>query len=501
MHILDAKEMRAWDDYTMQQEPIASIDLMERAASKCFDWLKGNNYLGRSFLIFCGPGNNGGDGYALARLLLGQGSDVNVYQLDGEKQPSADNLANQERLKAAGLSIHIIHQLSELPELTQENIIIDALYGMGLSKPLCGMDAEVATYLNNSGAEIISIDLPSGLFSDQSSCHNVTIRASHTLTFQTMKLGLLLAENAESFGEVHVLDIGLHPGFLRDKESPFELLSMDTVRSIHQPRNPFAHKGDHGHAALVAGSEGMMGAAILAARGCLRSGVGKLTCYIPRIGYNIMQQSVPEAMVKISGEEWITGHEEMLVHEAVGIGPGLGLHIKPDVFQDLLQSSTGPVVLDADALNLLAADPLSYSNIFPGSVLTPHPKEFDRIYGAHDNEFERIHKAVERAKKDHFVIVLKGHHTLIALPSGKAWFNSTGNAGMAKGGSGDVLTGLITGLMAQGYSSQQAAMLGVYLHGLAGDLAATELSQEAMIAGDLVNYLGKAFLKISAEGL
>jgi NAD(P)H-hydrate epimerase len=290
------------------------------------------------------------------------------------------------------------------------------------------------------------------------------------------------------------LDIGLHKDF--DDAGKFRMITEKQVCSIYKQRNPFTHKGHFGHAALVTGSQGLMGAATLAAAACMRSGVGKLTCYVPAIGYQIMQLAVPEAMARISGEEYVVNYDPVFKHESIGTGPGIGFQVKPELLEQIFGCGV-PLLLDADILTLLSKHPALLSKIPSGSVMTPHPKEFDRMFGSQVSEFGRINLAIDKANELNIVIVLKGHHTLIALPNAQPCFNTTGNAGMATGGSGDVLAGLITGLLAQGYTSQEAAILGVWLHGHAGDLAAKEISEEAMIAGDIVQYLGKAFQSLS----
>lgn len=269
------------------------------------------------------------------------------------------------------------------------------------------------------------------------------------------------------------------------------------VNKILKPRDPFTHKGNYGHACLVAGSYGMMGAAVLCAKGCLRSGVGKLTCFIPKVGYGVMQTSIPEAMVKVCGKKYIKEIDDLNNFDVLGIGPGIGIYKSHALLlQKIFLEYKKPIVIDADALNILSANKKLLQRIPAESIITPHPKEFERLFGKSDSDIERTAQALQMSHQYKIFIVLKGHHTLIAAPDGKTWFNSTGNAGMATGGSGDVLTGILTGLLAQGYSSLEACLLGVYLHGLAGDIAAEELSQNALIAGDIIDNLGNAFKQV-----
>jgi len=501
MKILNAEQIRAWDQYTIQHEPITSIDLMERAALKCFEWLEDNHWFVYSFSIFCGKGNNGGDGLAIARMLAERGCAVSVNILEFGHKGTDDFQVNLAKLhQFPSVTIQFIQDETNFHSLPNENVVIDALFGSGLTRPLEGMTAKLVEHLNKSRCAIISIDIPSGMSVDQSSKGNIIVKANYTLSFQCFKPAFLVAENSAFLGEVVILDIGLLPEFLPGIEARFELIDRSLVNTIYKARNPFAHKGNFGHALLVGGSYGKLGAAVLSAKACLRSGVGLLTCFIPKCGYDILQTAIPETMVLTdTNSSMITNvDDDVLEYEAIGIGPGLGTASETRAaMKELLSIYKKPIVIDADGLNGLSMEkPIATLPHF--SILTPHPKEFERLFGECTNDFERIGKAVTNAKLLNCLIVLKGHHTCIAMPSGKCYFNSTGNAGMATPGSGDVLTGILTGLLAQGYSSEQAAVLGVYLHGLAGDIAAEECSQEAMIAGDIVTYLGRAFKQIEA---
>jgi NAD(P)H-hydrate epimerase len=516
MKILSAEEIRQCDQYTIQHEPIASIDLMERAASKCVDWLDKNGYVENTsptesfrqeFSIFCGKGNNGGDGLAIARMLSEKKYPVTVNILEFGHKGTEDFQINLARLhQYPDIEIRFIQTEENFHEQNKNEIIIDALFGSGLNRAIEGVTAKLIEHINQSGCEIISIDIPSGLFTDASSKAplpdgqgNTIIKAKHTLSFQSYKLAMLVAENSEYVGEVHILDIGLLQDFYNSIQNPFELVDGTIIQTIYKPRNRFAHKGNFGHALLVAGSYGKIGAAVLSAKACLRSGVGLLTCHIPKCGYDILQTFVPEAMVITDvNEEFITKIDDDLTkYKTIGIGPGIGIAAETKkMLKELLKNYRSPIVLDADALNIMASQKTFLKSIPPGSILTPHQKEFERLFGESDNDFDRIQQAMQKAKELNCVIVLKGHHTLIATPEGKFFFNSTGNAGMATAGSGDVLTGIITGLLAQGCNSDEAAILGVYLHGLAGDFAAKEFSMEAMIAGDIIKNLGLAFTSL-----
>jgi NAD(P)H-hydrate epimerase len=470
---------------------------MERAASKCVDWLEENGFMENSFSIFCGKGNNGGDGLAIASMLAEKKYPVKVYVLEFGHKGTDDFQQNLSRLhNYLDGEIFFIQTEDNLPELNRNEIVIDALFGSGLNRAVEGVTAKLIDHINNSGCEIISIDIPSGLFVDHSSNGNTIIKAKQTLSFQCYKPAFLVAENAAYIGQVHILDIGLQKGFLNSIHGQFELQDDEIIHSIYKPRNRFAHKGNFGHAFLIAGSYGKMGAAILSAKACLRSGAGLLTCHIPKCSYDILQSSVPEAIVSTDfNSSFNTKLEtDLSSYDAIGIGPGIGTASETKtLLKEFFETYRHPVVLDADALNIIASQKEMLQLIPAGSILTPHPKEFERLFGESDNDFDRIFLALQKAKELNTVIVLKGHHTFIATANGRGYFNSTGNAGMATAGSGDVLTGILTGLMAQAYNPAEAAIFGVYLHGLAGDFAAKELSMEAMLAGDIIENLGAAF--------
>jgi len=497
MKVLSADKIREWDQYTISHEPVSSIELMERAARACVQWIEKTGYQEQHFNIFCGKGNNGGDGLAIARLLTARKYPVKVFILEFGHKGTDDFQVNLARLhEYPEVEIKFIQSNDHFPSLDKDEIIIDALFGSGLNRGLEGVTAELVDHLNNTGCRVISVDIPSGLFVDRSSKGNKVIRADHTLAFQCYKPAFLVAENGPYTGDVAILDIGLHPDFYRIANAEMEMIDKEHVRSLYKPRNRFAHKGKFGHVLLIVGSHGKMGAAILTAKACLRCGAGLVTCHVPKSGYEIMQSSVPEAMVITDpNNSMITKiDEDLSKYNVIGIGPGIGtVRETKQALQELFKTFQKPMVLDADALNCLASEYKLIKQIPPGSILTPHPKEFERWFGESKNDFERIELARQKANELNLVIILKGHHTLVASPGGKLYFNSTGNPGMAKAGTGDVLTGVLSGLLAQGYSSFDAALLGVYLHGLAGDLAAENFSEEGIIATDIINQLAQSF--------
>ncbi len=499
MKILNARQIHEWDEYTINNEPISSNELMERAAGKCVHWIEENNLADNSFVIFCGKGNNGGDGLVIARMLSKKQCPVSVYILEFGHLGTEDFQINLERLhNYPEVEIKFIQSEEHFPTINADEIIVDALFGSGLNRPLEGVTAKLVEHINKSGCKTISIDVPSGLPIDHSAKGTI-IKANDTLSFQVFKLAFLMQENFPFIGNVHILDIGLHPGFYKSVETDHEIIDEDIISSIYKPRNEFAHKGNFGHALIIAGSYGKMGAAVLCTKACLHSGAGLTTCHIPKCGYEIMQADVPEAMVMTDfNSSFVTKVEDDLQKfDSIGIGPGIGTAAETKkLLQDVFNTYKKPLVLDADALNIISSDKELLKKIPANSILTPHPKEFERLFGKTEGDFERLRLAQRKAQELNLVIVLKGHHTSIATPGGKTYFNNTGNAGMAKGGSGDVLTGIITALTGQIKDTVEAAIFGVYLHGLAGDIAAEKYSEEAMVAGDIIENLGKAFLSI-----
>ena len=498
MKILSVDKIRKADAYTIEHEPIQSIDLMERAATQLFNWIIKRVDKTHAFKVFVGPGNNGGDGLALSRMLAEADNSVNVYIIRYTDKTSTDFQVNFDRaVKLEKILISDIKQTADFPEIDEEDVIIDAIFGSGLTRPVTGFVGDVITLINKTAAIKVAIDAPSGLFSDESSLHSdgAILRADYTLSFQFPKLAFMMPENDAFVGRWHILDIGLHHEYINSVPTDNFYTITEDVDPLIKNRSKFSHKGTFGHALLIAGSYGKIGAAVLASEACLRSGVGLLHVHIPKVGYQIMQTALPEAMISLDRyENYFSEVPDLTMYNTVGIGPGLGMeHQTQMALKLLIQEFNAPMVFDADALNILSENPTWLSFLPAGSILTPHPKEFERLTGKWEDDFEKLHKQRDFAKRYNIYLVLKGAHTSICTPDGKCYFNSTGNPGMATAGSGDVLTGIITGLLAQGYTPGQAAVLGVYLHGLAGDKAANKLGQEAMIAGDMVNKLGKAF--------
>jgi len=501
MKLFRTSEVHNIDAYTIAHEPIADIDLMERAAGKLFGWVTAHFDKDRRVMVFTGPGNNGGDSLALARMLAGAGYVVEDYFLRFTDKISNSCRINLERLEKTGkVPVKMIRSEEELPEVTSGVLVIDGIFGSGLTRPLRGLPEKAVARINASGAAVVAIDVPSGLFGEDNTENDAEkiLKADYTLTFQFPKLSFFFPENEAFTGEWVVLDIGLHPDIIAATPTPYHYLTDADVAGWIRPRKKFSHKGTYGHAMLISGSCGRMGAAVLASRGCLRSGVGLLTVHVPRLGNDILQTAVPEAMLESDQSDILFSEvPDLTPYSAVGAGPALGTRSNSQkALHALITTAKVPLVLDADALNMLAMHPEWYEELPEGTVLTPHPKEFERLAGPAVNGYERVHKALDFAVKYKVIVVLKGAHTAIASPAGEVWFNMTGNPGMATAGSGDVLTGIILGLLAQRYDPFDAARIGVFIHGLAGDRAREERGEEALIASDIIENMGKAFQEI-----
>ena len=504
MKILTGGQFRELDSYTIEHEPIASIDLMERASQAITAALLERFGHERRFVVFSGPGGNGGDGLAVARMLAATGCDVEAFLFNVTGRLNPDCATNLERLhQVENVLTHEITSEFTFPELRPTDIIIDALFGTGLNKPLGGGFALVTKRINQMGSTVVAIDVPSGLMCEDNAYNDSTaiIRAKLTLSLQTMKLAFLFPENEKYVGEVQLLDIGLSKEVEASLKTHLWLTEPEDVRPLLRTRSRFAHKGSMGHALLVAGSRGMAGAAILAARAALRSGVGKVSVHTPHANTDILQITVPEAIVQMDiDQEFVSSALEASNYQAIGIGPGLGQsRYTATPIHDYITQQAAPMVLDADALNHLADHREWLADLPTDCILTPHPKEMERIVGHCANSFDRMNRARGLAIAHHCFVILKGRYTMVCAPTGDVFFNTTGNSGMATAGSGDVLTGILTALLAQGYLSSEAAILGVWLHGLAGDFAASALCEESLTASDIINHLPPAFKSLTSN--
>lgn len=500
--ILSIQAIRQADEITILQEPVASVDLMERAASKCFDWLKSRLDKDRCIKIFCGQGNNGGDGLAIGRMLADSSFNVELYLIIHSEHSSPDYQVNLQRSREQALiKEYIIDNEHDIPIIEPDCLLIDALFGSGLTKDVEGLPAKLVQAMNSSGAVIISIDVPSGLRGDEPSSGQI-VKADYTLSFQVPKLAFFFPENDLYIGEWHVLPIGLSARFIEDVPSKDFLIDADDLRPLLKTRHKYEHKGSFGHGLLISGGFGKMGASILASRAALRSGAGLVTAHIPSLGNTIIQTAVPEAM---TSNDPSPAHFSMVPalgkFNAIACGPGIGTHDETaTALKLLIQNTTVPLILDADALNILSENQTWLGFLPSNSILTPHVKEFERITGKCTDSFERHEKQREFSKKYGVYVVLKGAYTCISFPNGDCYFNPVGNPGMATGGSGDVLTGILLGLMARGYTSSSSCLLGTYLHGYAGDIAAQRKGMESMIAGDIIDCLPGSFQSLTDQG-
>ncbi len=494
MKILTAAQTRQADAFTIANEPILSIDLMERAARELYFWFRKNLRNKPEIWIFCGKGNNGGDGLALSRMLLLTGWKVVTFVVEHSENASEDFKLNFERLKSLKSDIHFIRSVSDFLSPKQEIVVVDAVLGSGMNKPLRGLILELVVELNHLKNQVVSIDIPTGLFADNNSQNNLehVLKCNCTLTFQAPKYSFLFPETGVCVGQFTVLDIGLHRNFLEEVKSKNHFLTAENIEEIFRPKTKFDHKGKNGHAVLVGGSLGKMGAIGFSAKACLKAGAGLVTVQAPKQWISVLQSFAPEVMAKaVEGENIL---EDIIIEEGktYGFGPGLGLDAKTQkALLSAMKKVTAPVVLDADALNTLSIN--AAWNLVPAhSILTPHLGEFAGMTGVKTLGLEALNLAKEFSKKYNLIVVLKGAHTAILSPTGETFFNSTGNAGMATAGSGDVLTGMITSFLAQGYSPVEAAKLGVYLHGLSGDKAVVCKGLSGLTAIDILENVPTA---------
>ncbi len=501
MKIFTSKQLKELDAYTIKHEPVDSYDLMERAAKAMTEEVLQRFGTNRRIVVFAGSGNNGGDALAMARLLAGNGVNTEVFlfnigsRISPECEKNAKRLAGVKNAKFTEITTQF-----EPMALSKDDIIIDGLFGTGLNKPLNGGFAGLVRYINSQPAYVISIDVPSGLMCEDNSFNVLQniVRADMTLTVELPKLAFFFADMASYIGEVVPVPINLNKEYIETTTTPFSTVGCEDVCDLLKKRNVFAHKGTFGHALLIAGCYGMAGASILSGKACLRSGVGKLTIHVPACNKEILQQSVPEAVLSIdSGTRFFSNAENSVPYNAVAIGPGLGNFRDTDnAFIEQVRNCGAPLVIDADGLNILSEHKSWISQLPRKTILTPHPGEFLRLTDCDNDSYKMLMKAREMAMQYQLYVILKGHYTFVNTPEGHTYINTSGNPGMATAGSGDVLTGILLALLAQGYTRDEACRLGVFLHGLAGDLAAVRWGQESMLASDIIEGLSGAFQKL-----
>lgn len=503
MKIFTARQIKEADAFTIHQEHINTADLMERAANACLQWIREKYAPGTSFLTICGMGNNGGDGLALTRMLLQEGFKAKAVILKHAAAFTEDTAQNFRLLhQLAPQHVQLLDPGNFITEVPENIVLIDALFGSGLNRAIEGWLADFILGCHELANEKIAIDLPSGLPADSlPEEHTAVFQANHTLSFQLYKRSFFHPEAAIFTGSVHLVDLQLSASFIAATHTQYYVLDKAIAKDLYQQRDPFGHKGTFGKAVIVGGSYGKIGAISLCTRATLRSGAGLVYVLAPDCGYDVLQIAASEALFISGGQHEIRDWDIPEGKVAIGIGPGMGTSASTqNAFAGFLANNKLPLVLDADALNLIAAQQELLQLLPAGSILCPHPKEFERLFGKTSNSMSQTELARAKAMKHNIFIILKGHHTAILSPSGACWYNNNGNAGMATGGSGDVLTGIITGLLAQGYSPQAASLLGVYLHGKSGDIAAAKNGVEALIASDIIQFLGKAFLSLKEDG-
>lgn len=498
MKLYTADQIKLWDELSIEAQGITSLELMERASKSFVDWfMQETDCADKLVHVICGPGNNGGDGLAIARMLHQNFFEVRVYRLSPDGHFSKDNEENFDRLPTrTEIFAGNISDAEDFPPIDKSDVVIDAILGIGVNRPLDAIIADFVFYINNSGAKVYSVDIPSGLFPEQHTSHPA-IKASKTVTFGIPKISFFYKENQAHLGEWTSLSIGLDKSY--NNKTDIYLIDHTFISNLINRRSRFDHKGTFGHALLICGSKGMMGAALLSGKASLRSGVGLLSIHCPSNGSNIIQIGLPEAIV--SEDRHATCFSEvpnLSNFDAIGIGCGLGQNnISLQAFELMLEQCKEPLVIDADGLNLISWNKTLLQKIPLNSILTPHPKEFERLFGPSESSFERQNKQRTLSKELGVYIVLKEAYTKISCPDGSLYINTSGNPGMATAGSGDVLTGIITGLLAQSYSPKESALIAVFIHGTAGDIANSEYDESALIASDIIGKLGAAFKSVS----
>ena len=491
MKIFNASQVKEADAVSIQKQNSTSTELMERAATKAFQWIQ-NKFTNTetTFHVFCGQGNNGGDGLVLARLLKKEGYTVSVTIVEGAGKPTDDFTINLDRLKSIGVEL-----TSNYAEVGEKQVIIDAIFGIGLTRPLDDEVKKVITYINNTKAVKIAIDVPSGLFLDRKT--EIAVQSDFVLTFQVPKLALYLPGNYPYVKAIEVLDIGLDETFIAETKTNYYLTDNQVASQLYKPLSPYAHKGTQGHAMIIGGSYGKMGAACLSAKAALKAGCGLVTTYIPKCGYTTMQTYLPEAMVLTdSDDDHIKEIAFDLEPSSIGIGMGLGQEQETQrAIYDFFLMKPTKTVIDADAINILSKNKEWLALLPHQSILTPHPKELQRLIGKWDDDFDMLEKLKAFSKENKVVIVAKNARTIV-VDGDTVYVNASGNAALATGGSGDVLTGILTGLLAQGYSNTEAAILGVYLHGCTADIAIEEISAHTFTASSIIDYLSQAYKQV-----
>lgn len=513
MKILTAQQIRKIDELTIKNTPISSFQLMERAATAAFSWIYDfilNSKYRYNIVVVCGPGNNGGDGISISRRLIFNGFDTKVFVISQGKL-SKDCKSQLDILAQYTKSIKFIKSQDDVAKLEEvlnpPILLIDAIFGTGLKESPTDVFASVINTINrfklkyssnllNSQFVVISIDIPSGLFCDDNSNNKgPIIQADFTLSFQIPKLCFFLPYSGKFVNQWILLPIGLLDDAIESENTNYYCITPQVIRSFLRGRSLWSHKGTYGHTLLIGGSIGKGGAIIMAGKAAAKVGSGLTTIRAPQYLVSSIASIAPECMVSPDSDNFIVSDIPPLKNfTSIAIGPGLGVYPQTkSVVKKLIYESSAPLVFDADALNILAEEKTWLEFLPPNTILTPHPGEFKRLFGTFASEEEELSFIQNFSVKKNVIIVLKRRHTLIALPNGKCFFNTTGNPSLAKGGSGDVLTGVIAGLISRGYPPHEAAMLGTFLHGLASDIFAKENNPETLLPLDIISYLTIAF--------
>ena len=467
--LLTSAQMRTADEFTIINTPITSLKLMERAANAFVDAFLLDGYTTDiPIAIFCGKGDNGADGLVIARLLIAKGfSKISVNVVDFSEKQRDNFTVNLEKLKSNNIDILYINKPNQI-YVDPKAIVVDAIFGSGLNKPLAGDFELLVRVINDLGNKIYAVDVPSGFFTDgeMSASYN-GIRAFKTICFQRPKINFYFPESSAATKCFSTVNIGLSEKYLMNVATTFFLTEKKDIKKMLKPRQIFSHKGTYGHALVVAGNENTMGAALLCSTGCLGAGVGLTTACIPQSGLTALNTLLPEVMAMPRDD--YTNVENSGKFQVIAIGPGLGVSAAHSRLLGNLLSLDKSLVIDADALNMLSNEKEWLEKIPLNSVITPHVKEFDRLFGHHDSWWARVETAKQKATELNTVIVLKNQFTFVCLPDGTTHINPTGNPAMAQGGMGDILTGIIASFIAQGYNASQSAIIGCYVHGRAGD--------------------------------
>ncbi len=500
MKIFSKKQIYKGDALTAEKQNISSTDLMEHAGTEIFNWMHMRMQGAQVPIhVFCGIGNNGGDGLVLARHLILDGYNVKIYVINCSDKRSKDFLINYDRIKNVTKKWPILLNCKEdFPEIHPDDIIVDAVFGIGLNRPVDDWVKALFLHFRATKAYTLSIDIPSGLHTDKAvTDEDAVVWAGYTLSFATPKLVFFLPETAKFTIQWEVLDIGLDQEFLFNTVTEADLIGKNEVLPMYVPRDKFSHKGQFGHALIIGGSYGKIGSVILTSKSSLSAGAGLVSTYVPKCGYIALQSSFPEAMVITDADdEKITSINFDIEPTVIGLGIGLGTDIKTIIaLETFLKSNKTPLVIDADGINILSKKKALLKLLPLQTVFTPHPKELERLIGSWKNDFDKLKKVKAFSKKYSAIIVIKGANTITVFQD-KLYVNTTGNPGLATAGSGDVLTGIITGLISQGYTPIIAAVFGVYLHGRSADIAVENYGYQSLIASHVIDYLGEAFIDL-----